>query len=90
MKYTFKGVVRGAYSYWQSFGLNETAVHSFNADSLHELLVGLAIDEWIFVLQVNGRRIKNPVAYIKRQGLDPYNYTRAAADAEYNALKVAN
>lgn len=85
MKYTFKGIVRGSFSEYQADGLEDEVpvVEIFLSDSLHDLIAGLAIDEWIFVLKVNGRRVKNPYAYIKRQGLDPYNYIRAAADAEW-------
>lgn len=72
----FKGIVKGAFSKYQADGLEEAPVMSFEGNSLHEVLRGLAIDEWVFILKVNGRRIKNVLSYIKRQGLNPEDYTR--------------
>lgn len=76
MKYEFKGIVRGSFSNYQACGLTEGPLHIFKGDDLDEILSGLAIDEFIFILKSNGRRIKNPWLYIKRQGLDIKNYTR--------------
>lgn len=56
----------------------EPVVRKLEGDDLHSLLDGLAIDEWCFVLKVNGRRVKNVLQYIKRKGLDPSNYLSIA------------
>ncbi|MEC0089378.1 hypothetical protein [Paenibacillus macquariensis] len=76
MKYQFKGIIRGTYSWFQASGFEEVAVYKFEDENLHELLDGLAIDEWSFVLKVNGRRIKNVIQYLKRNKLNPENYMR--------------
>ncbi|MFJ2042188.1 hypothetical protein ACIOBL_01220 [Paenibacillus taichungensis] len=88
MKYEFKGIVRGTFSQYQTFGCVENPVVSFSSNDLHEMLDGLAIDEFIFVIKVNGRRIKDPIRYIKRLGLNFRNYTREGAD-EYEQAVVA-
>ncbi|MFD3261838.1 hypothetical protein ACE3MQ_24880 [Paenibacillus lentus] len=85
MKYHFKGIVRGGFSENQAVGLHEPAVMEFEGDNLHEILWGLAIDGWICILKVNGRRIKNVMMYLKRNGLDPHDYMRFAADGSYQA-----
>lgn len=76
MKVSFKGIVKGSYSHYQATGLEYPPVMKFEGDSIHSVLFGLAIEEWTFVLRVNGRRIKNVVEYIKRQGLDLRDYRR--------------
>lgn len=81
MKYQFKGIIRGVVSELQHVGYEKAAVESYEADDLHDLLKELLLDEWIFILKVNNRRIKNPFAYIKKKGLDPEYYTRAHYDA---------
>lgn len=76
MKIMFKGIVKGAFSEYQASGIEEAPVIKFEGNSLHEVLHGLAIDEWTFILKVNGRRIKDVFSYIKRHGLNPEDYTR--------------
>lgn len=71
-----KGIVRGTFSYLQSVCPEEPAVLEFKGETLHEVVNGLVLDEWIFTLKVNGRRIKNPFQYIKRSGLNPVDYMR--------------
>lgn len=72
----FKGIVKGLFSFNQTCGYEESPVMQFEGNSLHEVIDGLVIDEWSFVLKVNGRRIKNPFNYIKRSGLNPMDYMR--------------
>lgn len=72
----FKGIVKGAYSEYQAVGLDEAPVMCFGGNTLREVLQGLVIEEWTFILKVNGRRIKNVANYIKRQGLNPEDYSR--------------
>lgn len=82
MQIEFKGIVRGAYSKCQpdaekdGWASDNPGVYRFVGDSLHEILNGLAIEEWIFILKVNGKRIKDPLEYIKRKGLNPADYMR--------------
>lgn len=82
MKYELKGIIRGAVSELQHEGFNKVAIEHFESDNLHDLLEELLLDEWIFILKVNGRRIKNPLLYIRQKGLDPDYYTRAHCDAQ--------
>ncbi|OAB27848.1 hypothetical protein PMSD_23045 [Paenibacillus macquariensis subsp. defensor] len=77
MKYQFKGIIRGTYSRFQASGIEEKVVYKFEDENLHELLDGLAIDEWSFILKANGRRIKDVISYIKRKGLNPQDYLRS-------------
>lgn len=72
-----KGIVKGAYSYYQGGCCEEHPVMQFTGSTLEEVINGLVLDEWIFTLKVNGRRIKNPFQYIKRSGLNPMDYVRA-------------
>lgn len=80
MKVEFKGIVRGSYSYYQYFAekYNEplASVMKFVGNDLESVLKGLAIEEWIFILKVNGKRIKDPFEYIKRKGLQLSDYMR--------------
>lgn len=85
MKYQFKGIVRGAFSGYQAVGLEEPAVMSYEGNDLHDMLYGLALDEWLGVLKVNGRKIKDIMSYIKRQGLNPHDYMRYDADGTMQA-----
>lgn len=84
MKVEFKGIVRGAYSQFQQdaekdgWAESNLSVFSFIGTSVNEILDGLAIDEWIFVIKVNGKRIKDPFDYIQRKGLILANYMRGA------------
>lgn len=50
----FKGIVKGAFSKYQVVGLEECPVMKFEGTDLHNVLYGLAIDEWTFILKVNG------------------------------------
>ncbi|WP_145333298.1 hypothetical protein [Paenibacillus xylanexedens] len=88
MKYEFKGIVRGTFSQYQTFGCVENPVVVLSSNDLHEMLDGLALDEFVFVLKTNGRRIKDPVRYINRLGLNFRNYTREGAN-EYEQTSVA-
>ena len=88
MKYQLKGIVRGTFSQYQTFGYAENPVVTLSSNDLHEMLDGLALDEFVFVIKVNGRRIKDPVRYIKRLGLNFRNYTREGAN-EYEQTSVA-
>ncbi|MEC0231157.1 hypothetical protein [Paenibacillus alba] len=72
-----KGIVRGTFSQFQPYCPEEPAVMKFEGTSLSDVIQGLVLDEWIFTLKVNGRRIKNPFQYIKRSGLNPIEYMRA-------------
>ena len=74
MKYQLKGIIRGSFSEFQAEGIEESAVINYVGDTLHEVLEGLALDEWIFILRVNGRRIKDVLTYIKRRGLEPKEF----------------
>jgi hypothetical protein len=71
MKVSFKGIVRGAYSDYQH-GMDDSenlSVMKFSGSSLEEALKGLVLPEWIFILKVNGRRISDPVKYLKLKGV---------------------
>jgi hypothetical protein len=71
MKVQLKGIVRGTYSDMQEAfeETNEPAVLVATGKSLEEVVVGLALPEWIYVLKVNGKRIVDPVRYLKRKGI---------------------
>ena len=75
-KVEFKGIVKGAFSKYQSAGCETEAVMCFEGSSVEEACWGLALEEWTFILKVNGKRIKDVFAYIKRKGLDVADYTR--------------
>jgi hypothetical protein len=72
----FKGIVKGSYSKFQACDCETAPVMSFEGNSLHEVIQGLVIEEWTFILKVNGRRIRNVANYIKRQGLNLEDYSR--------------
>lgn len=82
MKIEFKGIVRGSYSDTQKYAESEgwadelSVMYRFVGNSLHDILKELLIDQWIFILKVNGKRIKEPLEYIKRKGLNPADYMR--------------
>lgn len=82
MKVEFKGIVRGNFSMYQKEAESEgwsnelPASYRFAGTSIHEVLNGLCIEEWIFILKVNGKRIKNPFEYIKNKGLDIADFMR--------------
>ncbi len=80
----FKGIIRGTFSELQAGGYSDPAVITFKGTSLHDILDGLALPEWIFFLKVNGKRIKNAYEYIQRKGLDLSDYARK----EYPELEV--
>lgn len=77
-KVEFKGIVKGAFSKYQAVGYEEAAVMRFEGETIEETCWGLALEEWTFILKVNGKRIKDVFAYIKRKGLDIADYTRPA------------
>ena len=72
MKFQLKGIVRGAYSEYTEFGGiygSSSPVLKLEGNSLDEVVTGLALPEWIYILYVNGKRIVDPVRYLKRKGL---------------------
>lgn len=80
MKVEFKGIVRGAFSNYQlaseMFGERTPCFYQFVGSSVEQVLSELCIEEWIFVLKVNGKRVKNPIDYFKRKGLNLANFMR--------------
>jgi hypothetical protein len=76
VKVSFKGIVKGAFSKYQSWGLEESPVMKFEGSTLHSVLKGLAIEEWTFILTVDGRRIQDVAGYIKSKRLKIENYMR--------------
>jgi hypothetical protein len=76
VKVQFKGIVKGAYSNYQSCGLEEPPVMKFEGGTVHSVLKGLAIEEWTFILTVDGKRIADVPAFIKKKRLKIENYMR--------------
>jgi hypothetical protein len=81
MKYQLKGIVRGTYSDMQELfeEHREPAVLVVSGESLEEVVSGLALPEWIYHLYVDGKRIVDPVRYLKRKKLWKQCVREAAA-----------
>lgn len=79
MKVELKGIVRGTFSKYQTFTLEDAPVMVFTGSTLEEVVTGLALEEWMFVLRVNGIRIKDAFSYLERKGLPRSDYMREAA-----------
>lgn len=72
MTYQFKGIVRGSFSKYQAWGFEneQETIWKFESMDLKELFVDhLVLPEWIFTLRVNGKKIVDPVRYLKRKGI---------------------
>jgi hypothetical protein len=86
-KVEFKGIVRGGFSQFQQVSEAEgwadknPSVFEFVGESIESVLQGLCIEEWIFTLKVNGKRIKSPIEYIRRKGLNVADFMREGVAA---------
>jgi hypothetical protein len=71
MSVVLTGIVRGAFGkYGASFRDiydSTSPVLVIKGKSLESVISGLALDEWLFTLRVNGRRVKDPMRYIERK-----------------------
>lgn len=78
-KVQFKGIIRGIYSEYEREELPAPSILVFEGETLEEVIGGLVLDEWIFVLRVSGKRIANPKRYLKTKHINPSLYMREEA-----------